>query len=577
MEIIKDLLKGPMEKIWNVIDREASQLIFNRLLEYQVEEYNRNYFTKTILHRAEPVRLLDFYQPLFIRPLGKKNQNEKIPTCSVKDLFKDKKSITILGTAGSGKSTIVKFLLINSIQESFKIPIRIELRYLNKYSGGLHKYIEEEVFNLEQLSVSEKATKRLLNSGDFLFFFDGYDELSSNVKEKITKDINDFTKIYSNNLFLLTSRPYTNVELLAKFSNFEVCELSKSEIEEFVKKQISLGEKEIVERIVEGINNDHSKSYDTFLSNPLLLSMFILTFQTYSTVPPKKSAFYKQVFDSLFHLHDSMSKLAYDREKKSGLSKEQFEHVLKLFSFISFFKQVFVFDQTYIEGVLNKIKETKKNLQFDNEYLIDDLQIAICILNKEGVDYVFPHRSLQEYFSSLYIASLETKQKNEVYKKLLDQFIQDDIFDLLSKDNFFALLIEQDQIGVIKHLSLPFLEKIQEDLKPALPKKRMENTLATLNYFTYSFHRDEDIFSELSAHLDEYVNKRSEVYRKVIDRSRGGRLERVEFNVEERNSLDEILNDYLRKIKPAVSKVTKSLKAFLKEELESDNNIIGLV
>ncbi|SEW53939.1 NACHT domain-containing protein [Chitinophaga arvensicola] len=577
IEVINDLLKGPIEKLWRFVDREVAQVISNRLLEYQVAEYNRSYRTKTILHRVEPVKLLDFYQPLFIRPSNTSSRYQKIPTNSVKELFKHTRAITILGTAGSGKSTIVKYLLINCIQEAFKIPIRIELRYLNKYNGSLHKYIEEEIFGLEQLSVDQKVTKRLLHSGDFLFFFDGYDELSSSVKEGVTKDISDFTRIYPNNLYLLTSRPYTNIELLADFSNFEVCKLSQEEIEQFVRKQISINEKEIVERIMDGINTADRRSYATFLSNPLLLTMFILTFQTYSTVPPKRSAFYKQVFDSLFHLHDSMSKLSYDREKKSGLSKEQFEQVLKLFSFITFFSEVFVFDPAYLESVLNTIKETKKNLQFENEHLIDDLQIAICILYKEGVDYVFPHRSLQEYFSSLYVTNLEPRQKNNVYKKLLQQFLHYDTFSLTYKDNFFTLLIEQDPIGVIRHFSLPFLERMEQLLSQPGLEERPEKILMTLTIFAHFFCRNDRRFDDLLVPLGQYNIKRQRIYLSSID----SKIMRWHFkdkvNEERKREVKNMTSTTLAKIKPAIPQVIELLKADLKHEIESDNSIIGMV
>lgn len=60
----------------------------------------------------------------------------------------------------------------------------------------------------------------------FCFFLDGYDELSFSVKDNVTKDILKFTKLYNQNCYLITSKPYTNIDLLTKFSNFEVCELN---------------------------------------------------------------------------------------------------------------------------------------------------------------------------------------------------------------------------------------------------------------------------------------------------------------------------------------------------------------
>ena len=201
------------------------------------------------------------------------------------------------------------------------------------------EFIQEKIFKLNRLASADKIIERLMKSGDFVFFLDGYDEITSLKKEKLTKEIDDLVKLYNKNYYLLTSRPYTEIDLLPLFHNFEVCELSDEDINQFIAKQIPAWEKELQEKIIEAINSPENSAYKTFLSNPLLLSMFILTFQSYSSIPQKRSAFYSQVFDALFSVHDSMSKLAFVREKQSGLSKEQIIEVLELFSFISYFEQ----------------------------------------------------------------------------------------------------------------------------------------------------------------------------------------------------------------------------------------------
>lgn len=573
MEIIKELIARPLENITNGLTNEISQIIYNRLLEYQVEEYNRSFKTKTILHRTAPVRLFDFYQPLFIRRFGNNYKNERISTDSSAKLFEKSNLITLLGTAGSGKSTIIKFLLIQCIEDKYKTPIKVELRYLNKYDGGLYDYIESEIFNRKQLAFEKRILNRMLHTGEFLFFFDGYDELSSNVKERITKDINDFTELYNKNDYLLTSRPYTNIELLSKFHNYEVCEMNTFDIEQFVRKQISPSEIEITEKILESIeNNRKNGSYDTFLSNPLLLSMFILTFQNYSNIPPKRSSFYRQVFDSLFHLHDSMSKLAYEREKKSGLSKEQFETVLKLFSYISFFKQTFVFDSQFIYETFNQIKLAKKDLEFDNEKFIEDMQVAICIFQKEGLDYVFPHRSLQEYFASLYIIGLLPNQKKEVYTKILNQFIDDDILELFTNDNFFSLLIEQDELGVIKYLTVPFLEHCNKTIKTDLDKPKKELVISTLSFFIYCFHANSKAFLDFSSCIQRYTETRLKIIRKYR-----GEKRRIQLTNQDTEELSSIVEDTLKYMKTNLPKVIRELKAYLKSEAESDDIIINAI
>lgn len=464
---IKDLstfFKGPIEKLTNLVGNELQQTFSNRILEYQVEEYKRNYFSKTILHRAEPKPLNEFYQPLYIE-LHKKNESSKrISTSSTKKLLNKYNYLTLIGSAGSGKSTIVKYLYTNCFSENYKIPIKVELRYLNEYKGSIHDYIYSEIFHFQKLGFSNTIIDRLLSSDSFAFFFDGYDELNSTIKSKTTKDIDSFVQKYPSNKYVITSRPYTSVDLLPLFTNFHVCDLEPKEIGAFVKKQIPKSELELAEKMIKAINKTENRSYSSFLSNPLLLSMFILTFQSYSDIPQKRSEFYDQVFDTLFSIHDSVSKLAYVREKVSGLSKEQFEEVLQLFSFLSYFEEKFLFPSNYLTDKLDIIKSKKKSLNFDNDKFIDDLQVAIGILNKEGLDYTFPHRSLQEYFAALYISKVSPENKKTFYDKLKKE-VENNFGCLMSKDHFYGLLSEMDYNNLSINVSIPLIETLHSKLK----------------------------------------------------------------------------------------------------------------
>jgi predicted NACHT family NTPase len=462
---IGDLIKTPLNKILSLVGTELRQTFSNRILEYQTEEYKRNLYAKTILHRAEPKLLSDFYIPLKIKEYKKEQPiTKRTATDSCKKLFHKKRYLTLIGTAGSGKSTLVKYLFTKCIEEGFKIPIKIELRYLNDYKGKIHDYIFIEIFKYQKLGLTETIIERLLDSGAFIFFFDGYDELSSIIKEHTTADIDNFVNRFNSNCYLITSRPYTSIDLLPLFSNYQVCDLAEDEIAKFVKKQIPIEEVEIAEKIIKAINKGENNGYRSFLSNPLLLSMFILTFQSYADVPQKRSDFYDQVFVTLFSVHDSMSKLAYVREKQSGLNKEQFEEILRLFSFLSFFEEKFLFPINYLEDKLNVIKSKKKNIDFQNTKFIEDLQVAIGILNIEGLDYAFPHRSLQEYFSASYIKSLSPENKKTIYGKLKSSIGQN-LRELFSKEHFYRLLSEIDYYYVTTELTIPLIEELYIDCK----------------------------------------------------------------------------------------------------------------
>lgn len=576
MEIkeIATFLKGPIDKLTALVGDEVQQTFSNRILEYQVEEYKRNFFSKTILHRAEPKPLNEFYQPLFIR-LPKKNvEDKRVSTASAKKLLSKYNYVTIIGSAGSGKSTIVKYLYTNCFNEGYKIPIKVELRYLNEFKGSINDYIYNEIFHFQKLGFSNSIIDRLLSSDSFVFFFDGYDELNSFIKSKTTKDIDSFVQKYPSNKYVVTSRPYTSVDLLPLFSNFHVCDLELNEIAAFVKKQIPNSESELAEKIIKAINKIENSSYNSFLSNPLLLSMFILTFQSYSDIPQKRSEFYDQVFDTLFSIHDAVSKLAYVREKVSGLTKDQFEEILQLFSFLSYFEEKFIFPSNYLTDKLDIIKSKKKNLNFDNDKFIDDLQVAIGILNKEGLDYTFPHRSLQEYFGALYISKVSPENKKILYNKLKLE-IEENILSLMAKDHFYGLLAEMDYNNLSSFVSIPILEQILSELQAITD---ITNEIA-YEYYGKILLPFYILLRTSTNHID--------IHNEVVDKNIrysffGHRRNKFELPKELPKEIIESMNFEIMKNKvlnfqKCGYRIIQSLKQTIIDSEKSDSEIIGLI
>ncbi|AEE48911.1 NACHT domain-containing protein [Haliscomenobacter hydrossis] len=578
LKTIEKYLKSPLDTIIGGFTSEIKQVVSNRILEYQFEEYNRNLYSKTILHRANPKKLNDFYQPLFLKKYQEKVDN-RIPTDSVEKLFKENQYLTIIGNAGSGKSTLIKFLFINCIDEQYKIPIKIELRYLNDFKGDLINYIRENIFKFQGLATDINIIDRLLESGKFLFFLDGYDELNISIKEETTKRIDDLVSRFNKNNYIITSRPHTGIELLPSFHNYIVSDLRDYEIESFVTKQIPGTEIELKNKIIEAIKKPENSQYDTYLRNPLLLSMFILTFQSYANIPQKKTVFYRQVFDTLFYLHDSISKLAYVREKESGLSKEEFEEILKIFSFISFFEEKFIFDIEYLDKTFNKIKSKKLTVAFDNQKLINDLNIAIGILNKEGLDYVFPHRSLQEYFAALYVSTLNTKNREMVYDKFLDTLkaVSSGIF--FNRANFYSLLNELDNIGVLAKLIIPFYK----DILTRIDNSMDSNDIGFVQVASV-FYNVVTLFMDIETEFVDF----HKTWRRVLEEVEKKQPKDIQILTNQENLKkfhDEVvvkigieyMKPCLLKLKPLLSQKINDLEQLLVSIDKSDEDIIGLI
>lgn len=581
--MLSKFLENVLSPISTPLIDEIRHTLHNRLLEYKADEYKRNLFVKTLLHRASPVELFKIYQPLKLEDLGAGLVLPEIE--NINELFKISRYVTILGDAGSGKSTLLKYLFLKASNEKSKFPIFIELRNLNNFEGTFHDYIKEEIFDFEKLAESDSVFDRLLSSDKFIFFLDGYDELNSKRKEQITRQINSFIKLFNNNNYIISSRPHTGIEVLPLFVNFKVCDLDQADIESFIDKQIPSKNKKIVPQIINAIKDTKNKDYQGYLKNPLLLSMFILTFQSYPKIPSQKSTFYKNVFDTLFTTHDSHTKLGFERERKCELSKEQFEIILRRFSLISFFAEVFTFSKKYLEDTFNSIKAHKKDIEFDNDDFIIDLQVSVGIIKKESLEYQFPHRSLQEFFAASHIAYSDESIKKKAYEKFTKMLLVKKQ-KLSELNNFYLLLQELDLNKATELLVIPLLKNLA---------KKPEQFVSFEQEINYYLRTDEiisllDLKDEESQNLN-FVNDKIQTTL--------NKIKKTEFEIEEgkakikewRKELKELLvnekqfskeiNHYAiekNRIEGTIATVTNSIKTIdnrnLVLEKTRDNEIL---
>lgn len=446
------IFKDPLMKLSRGFKDEFLHIFDNGLPEYIDNFYDKFSKTKTFIYREERI---DFYDIFF--PVNIKNRNEIFETNSdLKKILGKYNFITVIGNAGSGKSMLMKHIFLSTVNQSYKIPIIIELRNLTDYQGKMYDYVTS-ILTKNELANSEKLVDRILKEGNFIFLLDGYDEIFSSAKDRITLDIEEFVDTYSKNTFVVTSRPGSNAESLQRFDNFYIQPLNNKQIESFTRLQFKNYEDlESVETILSIVKKPENKDYKEYLSNPLLLSMFIFTFNTYPELPKYKSKFYSNVFDTLCTKHDAFTKKGFWlHERKSGLKNDDFENILKWFSYVTIFKGKYSFDENYLKERLKEIVE-KLKLNLDLENLIYDLTVSIAIMIQDGTDYTFPHKSLQEYFTAILIKGLNEEQKSKIYgEKFLQQRRRTNGGNL----NLYKLCYENDKIYFSKFFLIPNAEE----------------------------------------------------------------------------------------------------------------------
>lgn len=448
-----------------------------------------------MLHVSHPVLFKDIYCPLSITKLTTHEYDESSQMFKIKSvstLMNQVNNIAIFGNAGSGKSTLVNYLYINSIEESYKFPILIYLRYLNLSTCSLVEYLKRQVLGYKNIECSDEIFSTLLENGCFLFFFDGYDEIVSEKQYNIAIQIKDLVTNYPANKYVLTSRPLEHLYVLDSFHNFVMKPLTADECNEFIRKQFPNNKKHMAETIINKISASPSNSYSQLLNTPLLIILCILNFKLNPDLPIKRSEFYSRIFDALFQGHDWRSKNGFERIHKCNLQKDDYISILGKFSFRTHFQSKYFFTKEEVISLFDIIKLGEKynsNIQkINTANLFDDLNVAINILIADGCYYSFPHKSFQEFYVAMYVVKKSESSRKKIYKKFIDKFFQAKGFLLTAP--LLEMLYEMDQYLMMRHFIIPLLNNIEKSIinKTAFVefnKHQLEHIISVINYLFY--------------------------------------------------------------------------------------------
>lgn len=447
--LIKPVIGAAFKSISSVSDMVVN-VFTDQFVGYVNRQLERNSFLNTLVFQNQ-IPLEELYIPLTVVKISTGNVESGLLIDKFHAKFiPENRKILITDTAGMGKSTLMRYLLIQCIRSNFSIPVFIELRHLSQTQTILN--ILESELNYESIEGSPKFTSRmisdLLKKGELVFFFDGYDEIPFKDREAATKDIKNFVETYPKNYFALTSRAENGLAAFPSFTQFRIRPLKKSESFTLIKKYDRNGPRS--EKLISRLKGKELSAVHDFLENPLLTTLLYRCFEYKQNVPEKKHIFYRQVFDALFDWHDS-SKDGYNtREKKSKLDLDSFHRVLRVIGFISTLNGEIEGDKDKILGWIRQAKQVCVGLSFSESDFLEDLTMSVPVFSRDGLFYKWSHKSLAEYFAAQYICTEGKAQQSDVF---------DHIFKTNSLDKFYNM-IEQvydlDQPAFRKYFSLPF-------------------------------------------------------------------------------------------------------------------------
>ena len=420
-------------------------------IKYLKNTYQKYSKIKTILYKTEPQFIYDFFEV----PYLKKGSNEVIKAESVNNITEISNFIIIQGIGGIGKSTLMKHFFIDELSNKDLIPVYIELKDVNDLNDeySLSDLFYEKLNNLGS-SLSKEYFTYALKSGCFLFLVDGYDEILSEKRNGFFKKFDAFCDSYSQNFYIVSSRPYSEFIELQRFTVLSTCPFRKEQALSLINRLNY--DADIKYRFMEALDKELYERHRSFASNPLLLSIMLLTFDNYAEIPSKLHLFYANAFETLFEKHDA-TKAGFRRELRSGLSFDAFKKVFSYFCVISYAQGKIEFSRDELVDTFKKI--SIKGVSFDIESYIYDLVNSLCVLYREGIYYRFTHRSFQEYFTAFFLKELS----DDNMKHMGVNIIKKDLHRA-SNDSVFYMLKDMAEDRFETNIMLPLINEFEKDI-----------------------------------------------------------------------------------------------------------------
>ncbi|QZN91796.1 NACHT domain-containing protein [Idiomarina abyssalis] len=419
----------------------------------QVEE------VKTFWQYNRSVNLREFYYPSKVLHESDEFQLDRL------DEF-DNKHIVIQGTAGQGKSILLRYLTSQEIRSGTSIPIFIELRKISKVNS-IRSLISECLKELGISIESESEIETILKSGHFTLILDAFDEIpDENVKDTVSYLEGLFFKV-SEMKVLVSSRPGSEIQKLSFVKVYELKKLSEKDFEPLL--NLLIEDDGLVGEILGALKGAKSDVI-SLISTPLLLTLFTITYKSFQKIPESPTEFYDGLFPLLAERHDG-TKPGFRREYKSNLNVSQLEQLFESFSFVCMLEKTTAVKRSDIRRFVSRAGDYCNIEPASPESFFSDCSKNTCLVVQEGTAYHFIHKSIREFFASRFISTMPEENKLKFYKSQIEflSYTQEIIFLHQLDTNFFE-----------EHYLVPILEGFLEEVCWNNGEINLEDRLASV-------------------------------------------------------------------------------------------------
>ena len=422
---------------------------------------------KTLLYYEEPHPFYDFYvcntvvkRTPIPDPVGFPFRFKEVKEATASILGAMDQYAILAAYGGMGKSMMMRHFLLTAIKDyesCGRIPVFVQLK---DYHGGAYpKDLFDFIYTTTlgvQSEILPDQFEIMLNEGRVLILLDGLDELGSAFQSDFETALDRFIDSYPANQYVMSSRPFTDFVSFNRFTIWHLSSFSNDQALELIDKlEFRSDDPTVKEKFVQALHEKLFETHHDFVSNPLLLTIMLMTFGQIAEVSPRMHIFYRDAYAVLAQKHDA-SKGAFKRQLKTGMSSEQFADYFAEFCARSYTDEKYEMTEDEAKKYYYDLNERRKHPEMTaaaTDFLYD-LCANMCLMFMESGKYHFTHRSFQEYFCALYFS----KQKDKNLQRIGDFFEKTRIHFFATQT--FEMLYDMIPEKVEEYIFMPYLDKL---------------------------------------------------------------------------------------------------------------------
>jgi len=403
------LLQNPINDIYSFAKGKTGLGIEKLKTQTNIKKLSKSIINiqnvKTIYKGDSAINLKTFYYPSRILKNG-----TVIDVSHIKQITE--RNSVVQGTAGQGKSIFMRYMTSQETQIGERIPVFFELRRLKENEGIRSALIR--TISTWYFDISEDLFNIFCESGKIVLFLDGFDEIPLKRVQEIICELDEFSEKYGELQIIVSSRPESGIEASNYFDVLRLEPYGLDEQKGLITKLVE--DKDSREQIFEALcvtNEDIQE----LLRTPLMVTLFIMTYRAKQIIPETMSEFYEQIFSVLMFRHDK-TKPGFSRELETNLNEKQMQEIFEWICFLSKKEDEISFSYNRISEIAKQSLARTGHEKISPEKLINDFSKSICLLLKDGHEYSFIHKSIQEFFVSSFVKNLNEDQSIKFYTKI---------------------------------------------------------------------------------------------------------------------------------------------------------------